>query len=173
MICSHGPAPFIRLALKNGWFGDTSRMCFVGTPSVLARRLMQTKCEAMLVGIRQVKPGATLGDVWPCHRVGRSSGAPAWCARCRRLQCGGPDGAARKKPGAAKGTCGQGGKTANHHKNRFKNCCKSCRERNSETRCKAGVGMVRRDVGACAISASRFCLACTGPVWRDTSRSRH
>jgi methionyl aminopeptidase len=49
--------------VKDGWFGDTSRMFFVGTPSVLARRLVETTYEAMLAGIRQVKPGATLGDI--------------------------------------------------------------------------------------------------------------
>ena len=48
---------------KDGWFGDTSRMYVVGEPSVLARRLVQTTYEAMLAGIHQVKPGATLGDV--------------------------------------------------------------------------------------------------------------
>ena len=49
--------------IKDGWFGDTSRMYFVGTPSVLARRLVETTYEAMLAGIRQVRPGGTLGDV--------------------------------------------------------------------------------------------------------------
>ncbi|KQX86937.1 type I methionyl aminopeptidase [Variovorax sp. Root473] len=48
---------------KDGWFGDTSRMFFVGEPGVLARRLVETTYEAMCAGIRQVKPGATLGDV--------------------------------------------------------------------------------------------------------------
>jgi methionyl aminopeptidase len=48
---------------KDGWFGDTSRMFFVGEPSPLARRLVETTYEAMLAGIQQVKPGATLGDV--------------------------------------------------------------------------------------------------------------
>ena len=48
---------------KEGWFGDTSRMYFVGAPSVLARRLVETTYEAMLAGIQQVKAGATLGDV--------------------------------------------------------------------------------------------------------------
>ncbi|WP_062482853.1 type I methionyl aminopeptidase [Variovorax boronicumulans] len=48
---------------KDGWFGDTSRMFFVGAPSVLARRLVETTYEALCAGIRQVKPGATLGDV--------------------------------------------------------------------------------------------------------------
>ena len=49
--------------IKDGWFGDTSRMFFVGTPSVLAKRLVETTYEAMLAGIKAVKPGATLGDI--------------------------------------------------------------------------------------------------------------
>lgn len=49
--------------IKDGWFGDTSRMFFVGTPSPLARRLVETTYEAMVAGIHQVQPGATLGDI--------------------------------------------------------------------------------------------------------------
>ncbi|WP_429344211.1 type I methionyl aminopeptidase [Paraburkholderia sp. GAS42] len=49
--------------IKDGWFGDTSRMYFVGQPGVLARRLVTTTYEATRAGIRAVKPGATLGDV--------------------------------------------------------------------------------------------------------------
>ncbi len=49
--------------IKDGWFGDCSRMYFVGEPSPLAKRLVATTYEAMCAGIRQVKPGATLGDV--------------------------------------------------------------------------------------------------------------
>lgn len=48
---------------KDGWFGDTSRMFFVGAPSVLARRLVETTYEALRAGIQQVKPGAKLGAV--------------------------------------------------------------------------------------------------------------
>ncbi len=48
---------------KDGWFGDTSRMYFVGEPSLLARRLVETTYEALRAAIRQVKPGATLGDI--------------------------------------------------------------------------------------------------------------
>ncbi|WP_294771514.1 type I methionyl aminopeptidase [uncultured Rhodoferax sp.] len=48
---------------KDGWFGDTSRMYFVGQPSALARRLVETTYEALRAAIQQVKPGATLGDV--------------------------------------------------------------------------------------------------------------
>jgi methionyl aminopeptidase len=49
--------------IKDGWFGDTSRMYFVGEPSILARRLVDTTYEALSAAIRQVRPGATLGDV--------------------------------------------------------------------------------------------------------------
>ncbi len=49
--------------IKDGWFGDTSRMYFVGEPSTLARRLVNTTYEAMRAGILAVRPGATLGDI--------------------------------------------------------------------------------------------------------------
>jgi methionyl aminopeptidase len=49
--------------IKDGWHGDTSRMYFVGEPSVLAKRLVDVTFEAMWRGIRTVRPGATLGDV--------------------------------------------------------------------------------------------------------------
>jgi len=49
--------------LKDGWFGDTSRMYFVGTPNRLARRLVDTTYEALAAGIRAVRPGGSLGDI--------------------------------------------------------------------------------------------------------------
>jgi methionyl aminopeptidase len=49
--------------IKDGWHGDTSRMYFVGTPSPEARKLVDTTYEAMMAGIRAVRPGARLGDV--------------------------------------------------------------------------------------------------------------
>jgi len=49
--------------IKDGWHGDTSRMYFVGTPSVMARRLVEVTREALFRGIRAVRPGATLGDI--------------------------------------------------------------------------------------------------------------
>ena len=49
--------------IKDGWHGDTSRMYYVGEPSVMARRLVEATREAMFRGIRAVKPGATLGDI--------------------------------------------------------------------------------------------------------------
>ncbi|MBL0221174.1 MAG: type I methionyl aminopeptidase [Xanthomonadales bacterium] len=49
--------------IKDGWHGDTSRMYYVGEPSVLARRLVETTRDAMLAAISVVRPGATLGDI--------------------------------------------------------------------------------------------------------------
>ena len=49
--------------IKDGWHGDTSRMFIAGTPSVRAKRLVDTTFEAMMKGIEAVRPGATLGDI--------------------------------------------------------------------------------------------------------------
>jgi methionyl aminopeptidase len=49
--------------IKDGFHGDTSKMFFVGEPSVMARRLVSVTQEALRVGIAQVAPGATLGDI--------------------------------------------------------------------------------------------------------------
>ncbi|MFJ3047954.1 type I methionyl aminopeptidase [Herbaspirillum chlorophenolicum] len=49
--------------IKDGWYGDCSRMYFVGQPSAAARKLVETTYEAMCAGIMAVRPGATLGDV--------------------------------------------------------------------------------------------------------------
>ena len=49
--------------IKDGWYGDTSRMFFVGPPAPPARRLVETAYEALRAGIRQVRPGACLGDI--------------------------------------------------------------------------------------------------------------
>ncbi|MFC7515883.1 type I methionyl aminopeptidase [Herbaspirillum sp. GCM10030257] len=49
--------------MKDGWFGDTSRMYCVGEPGILAKRLVRATYEAMRAGILAVRPGATLGDV--------------------------------------------------------------------------------------------------------------
>jgi len=49
--------------IKDGFHGDTSKMFFVGEPSVIAKRLADTAYECMCAGIRMVKPGARLGDI--------------------------------------------------------------------------------------------------------------
>ncbi|OGI47622.1 MAG: type I methionyl aminopeptidase [Candidatus Muproteobacteria bacterium RIFCSPHIGHO2_01_FULL_65_16] len=49
--------------IKDGWHGDTSKMYFVGAPSIQARRLAQVTHECLLRGIAAVRPGAHLGDI--------------------------------------------------------------------------------------------------------------
>jgi methionyl aminopeptidase len=49
--------------ILNGWHGDSSRMYYVGTPSVKAKRLCDVTYEAMMLGIEQVRPGNTVGDI--------------------------------------------------------------------------------------------------------------
>jgi methionyl aminopeptidase len=49
--------------ILDGWYGDTSRMFYVGEPKLLARRLSDITHEAMMRGIATVKPGARLGDI--------------------------------------------------------------------------------------------------------------
>ena len=49
--------------IKDGYHGDTSRMFYVGEPSIQAKRLCVVTFEAMWRGIQAIKPGATLGDI--------------------------------------------------------------------------------------------------------------
>ncbi|MBF6647971.1 type I methionyl aminopeptidase [Methylobacter sp. BlB1] len=49
--------------IKDDYHGDTSKMFCVGEVSQHARRLVNVTREAMFLGIEQVKPGATLGDI--------------------------------------------------------------------------------------------------------------
>jgi methionyl aminopeptidase len=49
--------------IKDGFHGDCSRMFYVGEPSIQAKRLVDVTFECMWLGIRQVRPGARLGDV--------------------------------------------------------------------------------------------------------------
>lgn len=49
--------------IKDGWHGDTSKMFFVGKPSVFAQRLVRITQECLYKGIEVVRPGATIGDI--------------------------------------------------------------------------------------------------------------
>lgn len=49
--------------IKDGYFGDTSKMFFVGETSVIAKRVTQISYECMKLGIEMVKPGVRLGDI--------------------------------------------------------------------------------------------------------------
>ncbi len=49
--------------IKDGFHGDTSKMFFVGEPSVAAERLARISHECLQAGIGVVKPGISLGDI--------------------------------------------------------------------------------------------------------------
>jgi len=49
--------------IKDGYHGDTSKMYFLGKPSVLAERVVRVSRESMIEGIKQVRVGARLGDI--------------------------------------------------------------------------------------------------------------
>jgi methionyl aminopeptidase len=53
--------------IKDGWFGDSSRMFVVGAPSVQARRLIDVCRQALWIGIETVRPGVRIGDIG--HRI--------------------------------------------------------------------------------------------------------
>ena len=74
VVCHGIPSPDKRLkqgdivnvditVIKDGWHGDTSRMFAVGKIAPAAQRLIEVTHEAMWIGIRQVRPGAHLGDI--------------------------------------------------------------------------------------------------------------
>ena len=49
--------------IKDGYHGDSSRMFYVGEPSIMAKRLCEITYECMWLGIAKVSPKATLGDI--------------------------------------------------------------------------------------------------------------
>lgn len=49
--------------IKDDYYGDTSKMFFVGEPSILAKRLVKVTKECMMLSIEIVKPGAHFGDI--------------------------------------------------------------------------------------------------------------
>lgn len=49
--------------IVDGWFGDTSRMYVAGKLPRKAERLIQVTHDALMLGIEQVKPGNTFGDI--------------------------------------------------------------------------------------------------------------
>jgi len=63
-VLKHGDVVNLDITvIKDGFHGDTSRMFCVGEPSIAARRLCDVTYECMWLGISQVRPGATLGDI--------------------------------------------------------------------------------------------------------------
>lgn len=49
--------------IKNGYYGDTSKMFFVGDVAPHAERLCKITQESLYLAIKMVKPGARLGDI--------------------------------------------------------------------------------------------------------------
>ena len=49
--------------ILDGWYGDSSRMYWVGEPSVKAKNLCRVTYECLMLGIEEAKPGNTLGDI--------------------------------------------------------------------------------------------------------------
>ncbi len=49
--------------IKDGYHGDTSKMMFIGEPSIIARRVTQVCHDAMCLGIEMVRPDVRLGDI--------------------------------------------------------------------------------------------------------------
>ncbi len=49
--------------IKDGWHGDTSKMFIVGKTQPHNERLVKITQECMYLGIKEVKPGARLGDI--------------------------------------------------------------------------------------------------------------
>ncbi|MXV36704.1 MULTISPECIES: type I methionyl aminopeptidase [unclassified Saccharibacter] len=51
-------------SILDGWYGDSSRMYTVGKKiPIKAQKLIDATYKALMLGIEQVKPGATLGDI--------------------------------------------------------------------------------------------------------------
>ena len=49
--------------ILDGFYGDTSKTFFVGTPSPVAQKLVEVTEESLRRGIAEVKPGARVGDI--------------------------------------------------------------------------------------------------------------
>lgn len=49
--------------ILDGFYGDTSKTFFVGTPSPKAKKLVEVTQECLYRGIAAVKPGAKIGDI--------------------------------------------------------------------------------------------------------------
>ncbi len=85
--------------IKDGYFGDTSRMFIVGEGSILAKRLVQTTFDCMWLGIDQVRPGAHLGDIG--HAIQKHAEVAGLQRRARILRPRHRQGVPRRAAGAA------------------------------------------------------------------------
>lgn len=49
--------------IKDGYHGDTSKMFFIGAPSIKAKHVVQIAHDCLYIGIDKARPGAFLGDI--------------------------------------------------------------------------------------------------------------
>lgn len=49
--------------IKDGYYGDNSKMYYVGEPTIMGKRLCEVTQQALYEGIRAVKPGARLNEI--------------------------------------------------------------------------------------------------------------
>lgn len=49
--------------IKDGYHGDTSKMFFIGVPSIKAKHVVQIAHDCLYIGIDKARPGAFLGDI--------------------------------------------------------------------------------------------------------------
>lgn len=49
--------------IVDGWYGDSSRMYVVGQPSRRCERLIRVTHDALMLAIKEIRPGATFGDI--------------------------------------------------------------------------------------------------------------
>ncbi len=49
--------------IVDGYYGDTSRMYYAGTPPIKGKRLTEVTYDCLWAGINEVKPGNTFGDI--------------------------------------------------------------------------------------------------------------
>ncbi len=49
--------------IKDGYHGDSSKMFFVGEPSIRAKRLVDLTYDCLKKGIETIRPGVSLGDI--------------------------------------------------------------------------------------------------------------
>ncbi|MEC7984875.1 MAG: type I methionyl aminopeptidase [Myxococcota bacterium] len=76
VVCHGIPGPYVLkdgdiinvdvtsvLPAKKGYYGDTSATFYVGEPSAVAKHLVEVCRQALEIGIAQVRPGNTTGDI--------------------------------------------------------------------------------------------------------------
>ncbi len=59
--------------IRNGWYGDSSRMYVSGKPNLKALRLIEVTHDALMIGLEKIRPGNTFGDLgWAIQQYAQS-----------------------------------------------------------------------------------------------------